>query len=105
MSKPNHLYFVPDETPRVTPVGFDGGEPPMSNLEKRVEKLEEQLSKVNIDLEVLKSNTATKADLQGMKAELFGKFDSQTKWIVRSVIGVLLFLLATMAGLLKWLVS
>ncbi|EIJ28571.1 hypothetical protein HMPREF1119_1019 [Haemophilus parainfluenzae HK2019] len=105
MSKPNHLYVVPDETPRITPVGFDGGEPPMSNLEKRVEKLEERLSKVNTDLEVLKSNNATKADLQGMKAELFGKFDSQTKWIVRSVIGVLLFLLATMAGLLKWLVS
>ena len=59
MSKPNHLYVVPDETPRITPVGFDGGEPPMSNLEKRVEKLEEQLSKVNTDLEVLKSNNAS----------------------------------------------
>ena len=105
MSKQNHLYVVCDDTPRVTPVGFDGGEPPMSNLEKRVEKLEERLSKVNTDLEVLKSNNATKTDLQEMKAELFGKFDSQTKWIVRSVIGVLLFLLASMVGLLKWLVS
>lgn len=105
MSKPNHLHFVRDDTPRVTPVGFDGGEPPMSNLEKRVEKLEEQLSKVNTDLEVLKSNNATKTDLQEMKVAFLEKIGSQTKWIVGTIIGLFVFLLGTMGGILGWLVS
>ncbi|WP_295673022.1 hypothetical protein [uncultured Haemophilus sp.] len=105
MSKPNHLYVVPDETPRITPVGFDGGEPPMSNLEKRVEKLEEQLSKVNTDLEVLKSNNATKTDLQEMKVVFVEKIGSQTKWIVGTIIGLFIFLLGAMGGIFTWLVS
>ena len=105
MSKPNHLYVVPDETPRITPVGFDGGEPPMSNLEKRVEKLEEQLSKVNTDLEVLKSNNATKTDLQEMKEVFVEKIGSQTKWIVGTIIGLFIFLLGAMGGIFTWLVS
>lgn len=105
MSKQNHLYVVRDDTPRVTPVGFDGGEPPMSNLEKRVEKLEERLSKVNTDLEVLKSNNATKTDLQEMKVDFVEKIGSQTKWIVGTIIGLFIFLLSSMGGILAWLVS
>lgn len=105
MSQPNHLYVVRDETPRVTPVGFDGGEPPMSNLEKRVEKLEEQLSKVNTDLEVLKSNNATKTDLQEMKVVFLEKMGSQTKWIIGTIIGLFISLLGSIGGLLAWLVS
>lgn len=77
----------------------------MSNLEKRVEKLEEQLSKVNTDLEVLKSNNATKADLQEMKVAFLEKIGSQTKWIVGTIIGLFVFLLSTMGGILGWLVS
>lgn len=105
MSKQNHLYVVCDDTPRVTPVGFDGGEPPMSNLEKRVEKLEEQLSKVNTDLEVLKSNNATKTDLQEMKVAFLEKIGSQTKWIVGTIIGLFLFFFGTIGGILGWLFS
>lgn len=105
MSKQNHLHVVHDDKKTVTPVGFNGGEPPMSNLEKRVEKLEEQLSKVNTDLEVLKSNNATKTDLQEMKVVFVEKIGSQTKWIVGTIIGLFIFLLGSMGGIFTWLVS
>ena len=77
----------------------------MSNLEKRVEKLEEQLSKVNTDLEVLKSNNATKTDLQEMKVAFLEKIGSQTKWIVATIIGLFISLIGAMGGILAWLVS
>lgn len=97
MSKQNHLYVVCDDTPRVTPVGFDGGEPPMSHLEKRVEKLEEQYLKIYTDLEIIKSNYATKSDLSDA-------ISLQTKWIAGTIIGALVLGIGAMSAILKWLI-
>lgn len=97
MSKQNHLYVVCDDTPRVTPVGFDGGEPPMSHLEKRVEKLEEQYLKIYTDLEIIKSNYATKSDVSDA-------ISLQTKWIAGTIIGALVLGIGAMSAILKWLI-
>ncbi|WP_204628264.1 hypothetical protein [Haemophilus haemolyticus] len=97
MANKSHLYIVDDDTAQVTPTGFNGGEPPMSHLEKRVEKLEEQYLKIYTDLEIIKSNYATKSDVSDA-------ISLQTKWIAGTIIGALVLGIGAMSAILKWLI-
>ncbi|WP_131541966.1 hypothetical protein [Pantoea agglomerans] len=50
-----------------------GGEPPNggdSMLEKRVEKLEQDLSAMKVDLAIIKSNYSTSSDVASVKVEI-----------------------------------
>ena len=69
----------------------------MSHLEKRVEKLEEQYLKIYTDLEIIKSNYATKSDVSDA-------ISLQTKWIAGTIIGALVLGIGAMSAILKWLI-
>lgn len=74
-----------------------GGEPPMSDLEKRVKKLEEITETMRVDLAVIKSNYATKSDV-------FEAINAQTKWMAGTIIGALVIGIGAMSAILKWLI-
>lgn len=58
------------------------GEPPDDGgMEKRVEKLESELTAIKVDLAVIKDNYATKADLHEMTSSLI-------KWMVGTAVGL-----------------
>jgi hypothetical protein len=56
-------------------------------MEARVKKLEEDLTTIKIDLAVVKSNYATKADIASLAAAMHGDINSQTWKLVTFVCG------------------
>ena len=51
----------------------------------RVKKLEDQVSSILVDVAVIKSNYATKTDVESVKSELHKAISAQTKWFVASL--------------------
>lgn len=90
----NIYYFGDQFQARVAKTG-NGGEPPMTVLEQRVEKLERSYLAIEKDLAVIKSNYATKADLANLKAGLSADFASA---ITGQTWKIVIFMVAT-AGL------
>lgn len=56
-------------------------EPPM-DLTARVERLENTVNDIKLDVAVIKSNYATKQDLSELRAEMHKSFSEQTRWII-----------------------
>lgn len=75
LSKRQHS--VEERLPRGVDNG--GGPPHDGDMESRVKKLEEDLSSVKMDLAVIKSNYATKADIAEAK-------NSIIMWVVSAVL-------------------
>lgn len=55
------------------------------DMQERVKKLEEQVSSLMVDVAVIKSNYATRQDVEGVKSELHKAISAQTKWVVASL--------------------
>ncbi|EBA3494502.1 hemolysin XhlA, partial [Salmonella enterica] len=49
-------------------------------LEKRIQKLEDDLAAIRTDLAVIKSNYATKEDIASIRIEVHQSIAAQTKW-------------------------
>ncbi|HIE3617349.1 TPA: hypothetical protein ACXLW9_000337 [Yersinia enterocolitica] len=87
----------------------DGGDNMLGNLEKRVEKLENQIGEIKTDLakltvrsenfatkaDLIECNGSYKADVQTMRTEMHQaiagihkEISTQTKWIAATLVGV-----------------
>lgn len=59
-----------------------GGPPYDGDMEARVKRLEEYVAAIKIDLAVVRSNYATKADLQAVETRLI-------KWMIATTVGMI----------------
>ena len=58
-----------------------GGEPPMSTLEQRVQRLE-------TDIAVIKSNYSTKADIESVKTEMHKEINKMLIWLIGAMVAI-----------------
>lgn len=67
----------------------DNGEPPMSDLERRVRKLEDDVSAIKQDVAIMKSNYATREDLAkeigSVKTAIAESTTTQIKWFIATI--------------------
>ena len=73
----------------------DGGEPPMSTLDKRVGNLERDVSTLQKDVAVIASNYATKEDVMAVRVDIKDviisveqKLATQTRWMIGTMIAI-----------------
>lgn len=80
----NEAKRLPKYNPEGQPPGGGGGD---DVLEKRVDKLESDMSSIKENVAVIKSNYATREDLHK-------EIGAQTKWIAATIIGTVALAIA-----------
>jgi hypothetical protein len=94
MSDPNVTYSLLD---RLSKTIDKGGEPPDDRgMEKRIEKLEADMSALRLDVGIIKANGATKSDIAETKAAISEAKSATIMWVVTAI-----FLAQLLPSLLK----
>lgn len=81
--------------------GSGGGGGGNDMFEKRLGKLEEDVSSLKTDLAIIKANYSTKEDIASVRIEVHQSISAQTKWIAATIIGTT----ALALGIAKYLFS
>lgn len=82
----NNVVPFNSELPAIKRRGGDDGGDDM--LEKRIQKLEDDLAAIRTDLAVIKSNYATKEDIASIRIEVHQSIAAQTKWLAATMLGI-----------------